>query len=592
MPESPPPAAPVSQAAPADSGADERLRSVLGSLGAPETLAGPLLGTLGSGAAEELRDDPWRLLALPQVTREQADYCARQVLGGDASPDDPRRGRALAARLLRLASREGHTAIEAKRLSEALRSMGVRSPAPALTAAVDGGDALSFEVLPESDDDIVGEGGEAAEMPDPDIFYAPPRLGRAEEQLGEALGRLAAAGEPVMDSATAAESVQATDERLGLGVAPETAAALVSVALRTVSVLPHTEAGRGAVAHVLTCVAAMAAESEVGLAVAAPTAQGAAALNTADPAIAALPLGQLLQDHGPASPIPAGFVVVTEAMALGTELAAELARACADGAHIVFLADLAHAPSAAPGQVVADIVDSRTATVAPLPDDPEPGPLAQVAALVSGGELVEVEAPGKEVVTVPADSAAEAAHRAVQLLTDSIPRAIGVPADEIQIITSARGGEAGADALNTACKERLNPGPGALGGFDPGDRVLLASRGAGYVPGDTGRLTGAEGDGVAVELAGGTVVAVTDPAHLRLGWAMTVAAAHGSRWPAAIAVFGPETRGSRPQVHTAITRAQRHLSIVRAAGAALEDAVRDVPAIRRQTRLVSVLREA
>ncbi|WP_106582956.1 helix-hairpin-helix domain-containing protein [Murinocardiopsis flavida] len=577
---------------PADGGPDARLRSVLGALGAPEALAAPLAGALGPGAAEELRDDPWRLLALPQVTREQADYCARRALGADASPDDPRRGRALAARLLRHASREGHTAMEAKRLEEALRSMGVRSPSPALDAAVDGGDAVVFEVLPEGDDDIVGEGGEAAEMPDPDLFYAPPRLGRAEEQLGEALARLTAGGEPVMDSATAAESVQATDERLGLGIAPETTAALVSVALRTVCVLPHTEAGREAVGHVLECVAAMAAESEVGVAVTVPTAQGAAALNAAVPAAAARPLGQLLRDHSPAEPVPAGFVVVAEAMALGAELAAELARACADGTHIVLLADPANAPSAAPGQVVADIVASRTATVAPLPDSPAPGPLAQAAALVSGGELAEVEAPGKEVVTVPAASADEAAHRAVQLLTDSIPRAIGTAADATQIITSARGGEAGADALNTACKERLNPGPGALGGFDPGDRVLLTGRGPGYVPGDTGRLTGAADGGVEVELAGGAVVTVADPAHLRAGWAMTIAAAHGSRWEAVIAVFGPEARSSRPQVHTAITRAERHLSVVQAAGPALHEAVRDVPAIHRQTRLVSVLREA
>ncbi|MFC7745154.1 hypothetical protein ACFQXA_36105 [Nocardiopsis composta] len=71
------------------SDAPERTRAVLAGMGAPESLAGPLVGALGPGAAEELAEDPWRLLALPSITPDQADYCARRALGGAASPDDP-----------------------------------------------------------------------------------------------------------------------------------------------------------------------------------------------------------------------------------------------------------------------------------------------------------------------------------------------------------------------------------------------------------------------------------------------------------------------------------------------------------------------
>jgi exodeoxyribonuclease V alpha subunit len=44
-----------------------------------------------------------------------------------------------------------------------------------------------------------------------------------------------------------------------------------------------------------------------------------------------------------------------------------------------------------------------------------------------------------------------------------------------------------------------------------------------------------------------------------------------------------------PLVNTALTRAQRHLSIVHAAGAALVRGVRDVGARPRRTRLASLL---
>src|SRR5690606_34847005 len=57
------------------SDAPERTRAVLAGMGAPESLAGPLVGALGPGAAEELAEDPWRLLALPSITPDQADYC-------------------------------------------------------------------------------------------------------------------------------------------------------------------------------------------------------------------------------------------------------------------------------------------------------------------------------------------------------------------------------------------------------------------------------------------------------------------------------------------------------------------------------------
>ena len=60
------------------------------------------------------------------------------------------------------------------------------------------------------------------------------------------------------------------------------------------------------------------------------------------------------------------------------------------------------------------------------------------------------------------------------------------------------------------------------------------------------------------------------------GWAITVHRAQGSEFPAVVVVLPPEAGGmlSRPLVYTALTRAQRHLSVVHAAGPALARAVR------------------
>ena len=103
----------------------------------------------------------------------------------------------------------------------------------------------------------------------------------------------------------------------------------------------------------------------------------------------------------------------------------------------------------------------------------------------------------------------------------------------------------------------------------------------------------AEG-GVTVDFASGpAIVKGKTLADITHGWAITVHRAQGSEWPGVVVVLPPEAGGmlSRPLVYTALTRAQRHLSIVHASGAALARAVREVDVRPRRTRLAELLRE-
>ncbi|CAM5247520.1 DNA helicase RecD OS=Streptomyces fumanus OX=67302 GN=GCM10018772_46190 PE=4 SV=1 [Streptomyces fumanus] len=188
------------------------------------------------------------------------------------------------------------------------------------------------------------------------------------------------------------------------------------------------------------------------------------------------------------------LLIVFDAPQLDVESAALLAESLADGARLVLAGDPAVLWSVGPGRVFADLLAAR---VCPriASRRPDPGPLGELVSGIGIGELTQVEAPGKEVVIVPVRDAGEAVHRTVQLVADSVPRAIGVPAEETQVITPGHGGAVGARALNAALKERLNPGPGRFGGFDPGDRVAYSP-----VPGRTlpGRVVGADARGSAV----------------------------------------------------------------------------------------------
>ena len=202
-------------------------------------------------------------------------------------------------------------------------------------------------------------------------------------------------------------------------------------------------------------------------------------------------------------------------------------------------------------------------------------------------------------VVVAARGSGEAAHRVVQLVTDSIPRALGIAAEQVQVVTPVHRSAAGTQALNAALKATLNPGTGKRR-FDPGDRVVatanhLEAEPVGYANGEVGVVEDVDADGAV------TVAFASGPAQVRgkalgdllHGWAITVHRAQGSEFPAVVVVLPPEAGGlmSRPLVYTALTRAQRHLSVVHAAGPAVARAVRLVGALPRRPRLVPLLRD-
>ena len=176
--------------------------------------------------------------------------------------------------------------------------------------------------------------------------------------------------------------------------------------------------------------------------------------------------------------------------------------------------------------------------------------------------------------------------------------ALGIPAAQVQVVTPVHRGGAGTQALNAALKAVLNPGGGKRT-FDPGDRVVatanhLEAEPVGYANGEVGVVDEVQSDGtVVVEFASGPAAvkgkALRDLLH---GWAITVHRAQGSEFPAVVVALPPEASGmlSRPLVYTALTRAQKHLSIVHAAGPVVARAVKQIGAVPRRTRLVPLLR--
>lgn len=530
--------------------------------------AARVVGALGSEAARVLSADPWRLLVDYELA--SADRLAAH-LGVD---DAELRGRAVVGWVLERAARSGHTAQPEAQVARAARAAGVADPDAALAGALAQGSVCS----------------------DAGDLVALARYAVAEETVADGVRRLVAAARPLADAAAARAATAGLDA--------DQRRAVEQVRTHGVSVLtggPGTGKSR-----TVAAVARLVAAYRGTVALAAPTGRAAKRLEELT-GVPAMTLHRLLGAqgtsggfvHGPLWPLPAGVVVVDEASMLDAELAAALLAALEDGAHLLLVGDPAQLPSIGAGRVLADLVESATVPVTELVTlyrQAEGGTIARLATQVRQGLLPSVDDPTREVAVLPAADAAQAARRAVQLVTDAIPRALGVPAADVQVLTPVHRGPAGTVALNDALKAALNPGVGERAGFDPGDRVVATANhlDAGFANGEVGTVVGlAPRGGLTVAFATGEVTVPRDAlGDLRHGWAVTVHRAQGSEWPAVVVVLPPESGGllTRPLVYTAFTRARRHLSVVPAVGPALAAAVRRGEGRPRVTRLADLLR--
>ncbi|MFJ8741361.1 helix-hairpin-helix domain-containing protein [Embleya sp. NPDC127516] len=572
---------------------------LLAASGAPERMAPQVATALGSEAAETLAADPWALLAVPGIAPQQADLFARGALGAGWIADDPRRVRAIVLWLLRRAARQGDTAIEADAARAALAHFEVGDPDTALRAILAEGRVMAFAAAPAGLADADGDFDEISEPADD--FDADFDEGFEEPDELAAVGGVLLA---LDDYALAEEAIAEAVVRLMSTVEPwpETGDTKLDRALGTNGVLLYAAGpGEEPPAAVLT-VAANARNAGLRVAVVAPTIDGRDRLGAG-----AVGLRELAaMERGPDGTLELDLLVVTDATLLDVTAAAAIFEAVPDGARILLAGDPAGLESTGPGRVFTDLAATGAirALVAPtVPDDPP----AALADGIRDGRLPPIQDPERRVVLIPAHSGEEAAHRCAQLVADSIPRAIGIAARDVLVVAPLATGPAGATALNAALKVRLNPGretgPGAgssavsgdgvTGAIDVGDCVIRAMPDAsgGVVQ---GIVREALPDGRVVVAFGTAAPEAVRRAELRHGWALTARQSLGIRRPAAVVVLPAEGADAytRALMYTLVTRGERHVSIVHAAGPALAAAVAADPTRLRTTHLQQALREA
>ena len=291
------------------------------------------------------------------------------------------------------------------------------------------------------------------------------------------------------------------------------------------------------------------------------------------------------------TPIKADAVIVDEMSMVDVELLHSLLQAIPGGKRLILVGDPDQLPPVGPGFPFGDMLRAGTLPTVRLTEifrQARESLIVMNAHRVNRGELPELRKVDSDFFFLRRTSEEALCQTIRDLCTTRLPKNMGIPADQIQVLTPTRKGGIGTWNLNSVLQEALNPPApekkerkSGEFSFREGDRVMQirnnydimwkktdgSAVGAGIFNGDVGTVT-------AIDPSMETVTVVFDDreadydftqlGELEPAYAMTVHKSQGSEYRAVIlaAWNGSPYLLSRSILYTAITRARELLIIV------------------------------
>lgn len=298
--------------------------------------------------------------------------------------------------------------------------------------------------------------------------------------------------------------------------------------------------------------------------------------------------GQLVFTKNQDDPLKADAVIVDETSMVDISLMAALLSALRSDCRLVLVGDPDQLPSVGPGNVLDHLVRSEAVPAVALTEifrQAQESAIVMNAHGVNHGRPPDLNNKSRDFFYMGRTQASRAAETIVELCRTRLPNHMGIPADQIQVLSPTRRRGAGTAALNRALQAALNPpapdkSERAFGQyiFRQGDRVMqirnnydllwenpdTGQQDLGVFNGDIGVITDVTAGGITVSFDGR--LANYPPellGELEPAWAITVHKAQGSEYRAVILALAdvPHTLLTRGVLYTAITRA-RELFIV------------------------------
>ena len=290
-------------------------------------------------------------------------------------------------------------------------------------------------------------------------------------------------------------------------------------------------------------------------------------------------------------PLKADAIIVDEMSMVDVQLLHSLLRAIPQNKRLILVGDPDQLPPVGPGFPFGDMLRSNMLPTVRLTDifrQAQESLIVTNAHRINSGELPELRRVDRDFFFMRRNSEEALTQLICDLCATRLPKNMGIPADQIQVLSPTRKGGAGTVYLNKLLQKVLNPpAPNKKErqygdfSFREGDRVMQirnnydilwkktdgSAVGAGVFNGDIGTIT-------AIDPQAETLTVVYDDreaeydfsmlSELEPAYAMTVHKSQGSEYRAVIltAWNGSPYLLSRSVLYTAVTRARELLIIV------------------------------
>lgn len=323
--------------------------------------------------------------------------------------------------------------------------------------------------------------------------------------------------------------------------------------------------------------------------------------------------GQVTFTKTEREPLEADAVIVDEMSMVDLTLFAALLRALRPGTRLVLVGDADQLPSVGAGNVFSDLIRSgrvETVFLREVFRQAECSAIIRNAHAVNAGEMPRLTNDQGDFFFLCRRDGQSAVSTVVDLCKNRLPDKMGIPTDQIQVLSPTRKGTSGTVRLNRLLQEALNPprpdrreivwGERV---FREGDRIMQTKNdydvvwekadgtvGTGMFNGDVGKIVQIDpsGEFLAVNFEDRIATYGADQlGEVDLAYAMTVHKSQGSEYRAVVLAALPAAQSLmvRGVLYTALTRARELLIVV-----GDDAAIRAMAANDRQQRRYSGLR--
>lgn len=290
-------------------------------------------------------------------------------------------------------------------------------------------------------------------------------------------------------------------------------------------------------------------------------------------------------------PLACDAVIVDECSMVDISLMSALLRALPADCRLVLVGDADQLPSVGPGSVFSGIIRSEVIPSVRLTEifrQSAGSSIVSYAHAINRGEHPQLTDNKGDFFFLRRKNAEKAAETIVELCASRLPQKMGIPPEEIQVLTPTRRYETGSVALNAALQAALNPPSKekrerVFGEkiFREGDRVMqirnnydIVLKNASGITCGTGVFNGDVGKIVSMDPETETFVVCYDDKYatynfemlneIEHAWAMTVHKSQGSEYRAVVFAIGRSAPmlQTRSILYTGITRAKKLLIAV------------------------------